>query len=287
MLADSKSLQDRIVADVKTGSATFNNVLLPFALDDNKMSLEAHIIGFYSAVSTDEKLRDASTEAEKKMEDFGIDSSMREDIFQLVDEVFKNQKDDRKLDAESRRLLEKDHKGYIRMGLGIPAGPDRDRFKAIKKRLSELSIAFQKNLNEEKGGLWVQPKELDGVPEDVVGGLKEGEEGSENEGKLFLTFKYPDLFPVQKYCKKCRHEIQALHCQREQVQPKRGAFQRGDRVTRRSGEDSRLSKPRHFPDRRQDGKDPEDCRRLPWRPARETCAWWTERNRDFEEAQEE
>ena len=64
-------------------------------------------------------------------------------------------------------------------------------------------------VNEEKGGLWVTPDELRGTPEDVVGGLKKGEEGTENEGKLFLTFKYPDLFPVQKYCKnsEMRHKL--------------------------------------------------------------------------------
>ncbi|KAK3701862.1 metalloendopeptidase [Vermiconidia calcicola] len=208
-IEESKNLQDQIVRDVKPGSVEFKNVLLPFAQDDNKMSLESHIIGFYQAVSTDAKLRDASTEAEKKMDDFAIESSMREDIFKLVDETFKKQKNDESLDAESRRLLEKDHKGYIRMGLGIPAGPDRDRFKAIKKRLSELSITFQKNLNEESGGLWFTPQELDGVPQDVLSGLKQGEKGTENEGKLFLTFKYPDLFPTQKYCKNAevRHKV--------------------------------------------------------------------------------
>ncbi|EMC93474.1 hypothetical protein BAUCODRAFT_242737 [Baudoinia panamericana UAMH 10762] len=197
----SKSLQDRVVKDVSQDKATFDSVLLPFAQDDDQMSLSTHIIGFYQAVSTDAKLRDASTEAEKKMDDFSIEASMREDIFQLVDSVFKKQKDDQKLDAESRRLLEKDHKGYIRMGLGIPAGPKRDRFKAIKKRLSELSITFQKNLNEEQGGLWFTPQELDGVPEDVTSNLKKGEKGTEHEGKLWLTFKYPDLFPTQKYCR--------------------------------------------------------------------------------------
>ncbi|WPG99434.1 Hypothetical protein R9X50_00224800 [Acrodontium crateriforme] len=209
LLGRSKSLMDSVVRDVTPQTANFKNVLLPFAQDDNEMALESHIIGFYQAVSTDAKLRDASTEAEKKMDDFAIEASMREDVFSLVDAVYKSQKDDQSLDAESRRLLEKDHKGYIRMGLGIPAGPQRDRFKAIKKRLSELSITFQKNLNEEQDGLWFTPKELDGVPDDVLDTLKKGEAGTATEGKLWLTFKYPDLFPTQKYCKNAetRHKV--------------------------------------------------------------------------------
>ncbi|KAK5111675.1 hypothetical protein LTR62_004780 [Meristemomyces frigidus] len=209
VLQRNKQLQDQIVKDVAVDKATFANVMVPFAQDDNQMSLQTHIIGFYSAVSTDSKLRDASVEAEKKMDDFAIDSVMREDIFQLVDAVYKKQKDDVKLDPESKRLLEKDHKSYIRNGLGIPAGSKRDRFKEIKKRLSELSITFQKNLNEESGGLWFSKEELDGAPTDLISGLKEGEKGSEHEGKVWLTFKYPDLFPVQKYCKvaETRHKV--------------------------------------------------------------------------------
>jgi metallopeptidase MepB len=196
LLDQSRRISDQIVKDITPESANFHNVLLPMALDDNKMAIESHIIGFYSAVSTDSKLRDASIEAEKEMDEFGIEASMREDVFKLVAAALKNSKD---LDPESQRLLEKDHKGYVRMGLNVPAGPKRDRFKDIKKRLSELSITFQKNLNEEKGGLWFTEQELEGVPKDVLEGLKKGD--GDNAGKLWLTFKYPDLFPVLKYCK--------------------------------------------------------------------------------------
>jgi len=196
LLEQSRNVLDKIVKNVSPESATFDKVLLPMAQDDNAMSIESHIIGFYQAVSTNTELRDASTEAEKQMDDYAIEASMREDVFNLVDAAL-NKKE--KLDPESQRLLEKEHKGYIRMGLGVPAGPKRDRFKAIKKRLSELSITFSKNLNEEQGGIWLTHKELEGVPQDVIANLDKGT--SENEGKVRLTFKYPDLFPTLKYAK--------------------------------------------------------------------------------------
>lgn len=190
MLASSKKITDEIVGQITQKDATFQNVLVPMAHDEDQAGLRAHILGFYQAVSTDQALRDASTEAEKLMDDFGIEAAMREDVFQLVDAVLK--KGD-KLDPESQRLLEKEHKSYVRNGLNIPAGPQRDRFKEIKKRLSQLSIAFAKSLNEEKGGLWFTAEELDGVPQDVLSLLKK--EGD----KYWLTFKYPDLFPTLKY----------------------------------------------------------------------------------------
>ncbi|ETN47226.1 uncharacterized protein HMPREF1541_01418 [Cyphellophora europaea CBS 101466] len=190
ILAKSKKLTDDIVAQVSDKDATFKNVLLPMARDDDQQTLSTHILGFYQSVSTDQELRDASTEAEKLMDDAYIEASMREDVFKLVDAVLK--KGD-PLDPESKRFLEKDHKGYVRNGLNIPAGPKRDRFKEIKKRLSELSIAFSKNLNEEKGGNWLSKEELDGLPSDVLSTLKE------KDGKYFLSYKYPDLFPALKY----------------------------------------------------------------------------------------
>jgi metallopeptidase MepB len=164
------------------------------AYSGNEMALKTHIIGFYQAVSTDQALRDASTEAEKLLDEWDIESGMREDIFKLVDAVL-NRKD--KLDPESQRLLEKSRKAYINNGLSLPAGPKRDRFKEIKKELSDIQIRFQKNLNEENGGIWFKPDELDGVAQDLIDGFQKGE--GEHAGQVWVTFKYPDLFPTLKY----------------------------------------------------------------------------------------
>lgn len=194
LIKTSRAVQDKVVAEVKPETAAFASVLGPLSQDENVMALEAHIIGFYQAVSTDQKLRDASSKAEEMMDEFFIESVMREDVYKLVDAVLNKNET---LDPESRRLLEKEHKDFIRNGLGLPAGDKRARFKEIKKRLSQLSIEFQKNLNEENGGIWFTPEQLDGVPDDVLSGLKKGE--GENAGKLWLTFKYPDLFPTMKY----------------------------------------------------------------------------------------
>ncbi|KAI1416867.1 Metalloprotease [Hypoxylon sp. FL1857] len=196
----TRSLLDNIVANVPADKASFASVLSPIAQDEDHSQLSTRILGFYQYVSADAELRNASTEAEKIMDEFSIECNMREDVFKLVDAAFSAQKSkEAGLDAESLRLLEKERKGYIRNGLGLPQGPQRDRFKEIKKRLSQISIEFQKNLNEENGGLWFTKEELDGVPSDVVEGLEKGT--GENEGKLKLSFKYPDLFPTLKFAK--------------------------------------------------------------------------------------
>ncbi|KAK8042467.1 peptidase family M3 [Apiospora phragmitis] len=195
----TRSVLDKVVATVPVEKATFASVLKPMAEDEDQSALNGRILGFYQYVSADADLRNGSTEAEKIMDDFAIECNMRDDVFQLVDTVFKNRESETKIDSESLRLLEKEHKNYIKNGLGLPQGPQRDRFKEIKKRLSQISIQFQKNLNEENGGVWFTKEELDGVPSDVIEGLEKGT--GENEGKIRLSFKYPDLFPTLKFAK--------------------------------------------------------------------------------------
>lgn len=194
----TRSVLDDLVAKIDPSKATFETAILPFVYDENEATLSNRVLGFYQYVSSDEELRNASSKAESILDEFGIEQSMREDVFKIVDAVFQK-KDSLNLDPESLRLLEKDRKSYIKNGLDIPAGPKRDRFKEIKKRLSQITIAFQKNLNEEKGGLYFTREELDGVPTDLVDTWDKG--SGENEGKLRVSFKYPDLFPTMKFAK--------------------------------------------------------------------------------------
>ena len=196
----TKSILDKVVADVSPEKATFDNVLEPILIDDNKSSTRSRILTFFQHVSTDAALREASTEAEKIFDDFGIECKMREDVFKVVDGAY-GSRAEQKLDKEPLHILEKERKGYIKNGLRLPAGAQRDRFKEIKKRLSQLAIQAQKNLNEEKGSIWFTPEELDGVPPDDID-IDSLEKGTgENEGKVKLTFKYNHYFPLIKHCK--------------------------------------------------------------------------------------
>ena len=200
LIEQSRKVQDEVVRIVQLKTATFANTLLPLAQNENRVALESHTITFYQAVSPDPALRDASREATKLFSEFGIETAMREDLFVLIDAVLRNSQDET-LDIESQLLLEKEHKKYLSNGLGIPAGPEREAFKKIKKRLSELSTEFQRNLNEENLGIWLEPQELEGVPGDVVERLEKGQDDGPNKDKLRLMFQYPDYFPTMSHAR--------------------------------------------------------------------------------------
>jgi metallopeptidase MepB len=197
---ETKALLDGLVAKVSTEDATFQNVMHPILVDGNKASAIKRKLTFYQYVSSDEKLRAASTSAEQVMSDFNIETNMREDVFKLVNAAYET-RDKQGLDKEALHIIEKERQGYIRNGLLLPAGEKRDRFKETQKRLSQLCIQCQKNLNEEKGGIWFTPEELEGVPQDDIDVEKLEKGTGENEGKVKVSFKYNHYFAMLKYAK--------------------------------------------------------------------------------------
>jgi metallopeptidase MepB len=195
----TQEIQDQLVHKIScTGeTASFATFLLPLAQNENVMTWEANLIKFYQYVSPNAELRTASREAKRLLADFTIETSMREDLFKLVKAAKEHASSD-DMDIESQRLLRSEYRRYIANGLGLPPGPQRDRFKKISKRMSEVKIEFQKNLDEEDGGVWFTLQELAGVPSDVVERL---EHDGEDERKVKVTYQYSDYFPVMDHAK--------------------------------------------------------------------------------------
>lgn len=191
-----RALLDRIASSFTPDTATFKGVVEAIARDSDQASLRTRVLSLYQKVSSDSKLRESSTMVQQAMANFYNESIMRQDIFILIDALYQK-RNSLKLSRESLRLLELTHHNYILHGLGIPAGPQRDRLKDIKKRVSGLQAEFNRNLNEENCCIWFTPEELEGVPNNIISNLNKG--SGNNEGKLRLTFKYPELYPTLKY----------------------------------------------------------------------------------------
>ncbi|KAG6151211.1 hypothetical protein E4U11_007972, partial [Claviceps purpurea] len=196
--ARTKAVLDQVVADIKPENATFANVLEPNLLSDNVLQVSNNIVMFYQYVSGSKELREASTKAQGISDDFFIELKLREDVFKLVDAAYAT-RETQNLQAEQLHLIDKERQQYIRNGLLLPAGPQRDRFKEVQKRLSQLCLQCSKNMNDEMGGVWFTPDELEGVPSDELD-ISQLEKGTgENEGKVKVSFKYTHLFPMSKY----------------------------------------------------------------------------------------
>ncbi|KAJ2589278.1 metalloendopeptidase [Coemansia sp. RSA 1722] len=192
IIAEAKATFDAVAAQAKP---TFESVIAPLATRENKRSAEYAVITFLQNVSTDKSVRDASTEAEEKLDAFEIESMMREDLYKVVHAVYENKKELEALDDEDRRLVKKLELQFQRSGLAL-ASDKRERLGEIRKRLSELGIKFSRNVNENDGRKTFTREELAGLPDSFF----EGRETEVVDGveKFVVTTKYPDMVPVME-----------------------------------------------------------------------------------------
>merc|ERR1719494_1389720 len=119
------------VGSLKEEELTFNNLLKALGDNDAEYSKTRNMLDFPQHVSQSKELRAASTEADKKLSEFDVEMSMRQDVFDNIN-AYKEKNED--LSAEGKRYLEK----LIKLGKrnGLHLGKDlQDEIKTIKKRM--------------------------------------------------------------------------------------------------------------------------------------------------------
>ncbi|ORZ38746.1 thimet oligopeptidase [Catenaria anguillulae PL171] len=192
VLAISNKVFDEIAA-LSPEQCTFESVILRLARLENMVNSEVYRATFVQYFSPDKESRDASQAVTMKLEEFEIESSMREDLYLAVKHAA--EKLPAGLKKEDERLVERMLLQYERNGLALPVDK-RNELKDIKKRISELAIQFSRNKAEDKSFVEVTKEDLEGLPDDYINGLTKLDNGN-----LKVTMSYPDRLPIMRKAK--------------------------------------------------------------------------------------
>ncbi|KAI6111591.1 hypothetical protein EDD16DRAFT_1608075 [Pisolithus croceorrhizus] len=195
-IATYKTVSDKVAA-LPSIECNFDTARLADA--EARFDVVAEPLTFYQNVATSKELRDASTQAEQLQRDFGVEESMRLDVFQAKIAAEKNLHESgafKELTSEQQRLVKKMVLDGKRAGLALPE-EDRTQLMALQKELSQVAVEFMRNFNEEDGHITFTRDELEGVPEDVISGYAKRAEGDKEV--YDVTFKTPDIFPVFRF----------------------------------------------------------------------------------------
>ncbi|RXG59754.1 Thimet oligopeptidase, partial [Armadillidium vulgare] len=179
LILEQRTAYDAIGA-VPLEDVSYDKVIKAIADVERDRSTKGASLYFPQHASSDKALRDASCKADTKLEEFDVEMSMRKDVFDRI-VAFKEKEGLSELNDEQKRFIEKLILAGKRNGLHL-SEEKRSKIKEIKTRMSELSIKFENNLNEDNTKLYFTKEELSGMPDDFIDDLKE-----------VLTLKYPHL----------------------------------------------------------------------------------------------
>ena len=165
---------------------TFANTVKALDEADARYSEALSGASFMEAVSPDRKVQRMASAIDRRVSNLGIKLADRDDIYQAYKDVASNGEE---LTGEDKKLLKETLRGYERRGMGLPQ-ERRDRMNAIRKRLSDLSQAFNNNLKGDGGGIEVDATRLGGLPESYVKAR-----ATTPDGKVKIGLDYPSYGP--------------------------------------------------------------------------------------------
>uniref|UniRef100_A0AAQ6AA05 Peptidase M3A/M3B catalytic domain-containing protein n=1 Tax=Amphiprion ocellaris TaxID=80972 RepID=A0AAQ6AA05_AMPOC len=187
LIARIKKVYDDIGA-LNIENVSVENTLAALANAKLDYASSRHVLDFPQYVCPSKEVRSASTEADKKLSEFDVEISMREDVFKRITKL---QED---LSPEEKRFVDRQVTLGQRKGLHL-SKDIQEEIKRTSKLISELSIEFNKNLNEDNTFLVFSERELGGLADSYLNGLDKTA-----EGRYKVTLEYPHYYPLMKRC---------------------------------------------------------------------------------------
>jgi thimet oligopeptidase len=146
---------------------------------------------FLRHASPDKAVRDASLECDNDISKYYVDVFMRPELFAVMKDAAERGEI---LEGEDARLVEKTMLDFRRSGMDLPA-EQREKLKAIRQRIVELSNEFETEIAEVKETVSFTPAQMAGAPEDMLKRLPR------DGGKYKVSLDYPDYFPFMENVK--------------------------------------------------------------------------------------
>jgi len=184
-ITDGNAALDNI-GKLTAAQINFTNTFI--ALDDVNFLIgrTANRLSLIEQTSTNADVRDAATDAIKKISEWSVGLDYREDVYRAL-KTYAGTKPN--LAGEDKKLLDDTLRGYRRAGLDLPKD-QRDAVEKLRKELTALETDFENNVTKAHAELKFSKAELAGVPEDFLSqqGIKTG--ADEYTLKPNITFHY-------------------------------------------------------------------------------------------------
>ena len=196
--------------------ATFENTVEALDYAGLRLQILSRLLSNLNSAETNEAIQQVAQEIFPRLSEFNNEIKQDEKLFERVRYV-KEHVDMSRLTEEQKTLLDRTYKSFVRSG-ALLSPEQKEEFKKIDKRLSELSLKFSKNLLHDTNEYTLHitdRKDLKGLPENVVKAAEEEARKRDKQGWIF-TLQYPSYGPFMKYAenRQLREKLYKLYMTR-------------------------------------------------------------------------
>ena len=186
----------RAILHVPDEQRNFNNTLGTLDTLGAQLGSAASVLSLLTMVSPDEALREAAQAESITLQNFSSEHiAHNKELYKSINYYAQHKAPQEQLSDAQRYFIAQALKGYKHTGIQLP-DEQQEKIKKIKRELSELELAFDKNIASDNKTIRVSLKELDGVPQKLIASL---EKTHDNNYKIGVD--YPTYTAVMDNCK--------------------------------------------------------------------------------------
>ncbi|MEO5722107.1 MAG: M3 family metallopeptidase [Chthoniobacterales bacterium] len=166
---------------------TFENTIVAMEKSGDLLNRANRIFSNLNASNTNPTMQKIDKELSPKLAAHQDAISLNGPLFKRVESLYE-ERDKLGLDAESKFLLERYYKDFVRAGAKLSEA-DKEKLKAMNSELATLQTKFAQNVLEEKNAssIVVDKKEdLDGLTENAIAAAATAAKEDKKEGKFVI-----------------------------------------------------------------------------------------------------
>lgn len=177
---------------------TFENTIV--ALDRAGADLNRVLGVFYPLLSAESnnEMMEVSLKVAPMLSDYSTSITLNEKLWNRVREVY-DHRADYTLTPEQQMLLQKTYDSFALSGADLK-GHDREEYRRLNGRLSELTTRFGQNVLKEMNatGMWLSADDLQGLPASLVAEAAEVAKERGRDGEYYFTLAAPVYMSFMK-----------------------------------------------------------------------------------------
>jgi len=178
---------------------TFDNTILPFEESGKLLSRVSSVFFNLLSAESNDEMQDIAQRIQPKLSAHSNEISLNDGLFQKIKIVY-DKRFESNMNPEQIRLVEKIYQGFENSGATL-VGKDRDTYKDLSSKLSQLTLTFGQNSLRENNKyemLLTDEADLAGLPQMVKDAAVAKAKAKNKEGWLF-DLSAPSYIAFMKY----------------------------------------------------------------------------------------